>query len=126
MISLSLKSGVDQQEIINQLKGIRCPSPTLAEGGAILSCADAVAKALEAYNKEKMAPALFDEAVSHSEPFVNAPDTSADDSKGKHDYSLDPNDNFSGSCPQCPECGEMLTFAEGCVVCRDCGYSKCW
>jgi ribonucleoside-diphosphate reductase alpha chain len=128
MISLALKSGVDQQEIITQLKGIRCPSPTLAEGGAILSCADAVAKALEAYNKEKMTPALFDQAILHSEPFASVPKTVSDPpaKKSRHDYSLDPNDNFSGSCPQCPECGEMLTFAEGCVVCRGCGYSKCW
>ncbi|MDR2192655.1 MAG: vitamin B12-dependent ribonucleotide reductase [Endomicrobium sp.] len=129
MISLALRSGVDQQDIINQLKGIRCPSPTLAEGGAILSCADALAKALEAYNKEKMTPALFEEAVSQSEPYAHIERSVVEgqpSKKNKRDYSLDPNDNFSGSCPQCPECGEMLTFAEGCVVCRDCGYSKCW
>lgn len=117
LISLSLRSGVDQQEIIDQLKGIRCPSPTLSEGGAILSCADAVAKALEAYQKEKMTPALFTKEISTSEPFAK---------KETPVYSSDASNNFSGSCPQCPECGEMLTFAEGCVVCRDCGYSKCW
>jgi len=32
LISLALRSGVDQQEIIDQLKGIRCPSPTLTDG----------------------------------------------------------------------------------------------
>ncbi|MDR1941893.1 MAG: vitamin B12-dependent ribonucleotide reductase [Endomicrobium sp.] len=135
LISLALKSGVDQQEIINQLKGIRCPSPTLAEGGAILSCADAVAKALEAYNKEKMTPTLFESgAALESESLgsgalnaeLYAPALSVSSGKKHHAHSSDPNDNFSGSCPQCPECGEMLTFAEGCVLCRDCGYSKCW
>ncbi len=122
LISLSLRSGVDQREIINQLKGIRCPSPTLAEGGAILSCADAVAKALEAYEKEKMTPALFTQEVVNSEPYAPA------DSKSLSavSYSRDVKNNFSGSCPECPECGSMLTFAEGCAVCRDCGYSKCW
>ena len=25
----------------------------------------------------------------------------------------------------CPECGGMLEFAEGCFICRMCGYSKC-
>ncbi len=121
LISLALRTGIDQQEIINQLKGIRCPSPTLAEGGAILSCADAVAKALEAYAKEKQTPALFTQAVVNSEPY--APIEHQPEQKT---YSSDASNNFSGSCPQCPECGEMLTFAEGCVVCRDCGYSKCW
>jgi ribonucleoside-diphosphate reductase alpha chain len=121
LVSLALRSGVDQQEIINQLKGIRCPSPTLAEGGAILSCADAVAKALEAYNKEKQTPALFTEAIISSEPYL--PPVKE---KPQSQYSSDASQNVSGACPECPECGSMLTFAEGCVVCRDCGYSKCW
>ncbi len=25
----------------------------------------------------------------------------------------------------CPECGSLLHFAEGCMICRSCGYSKC-
>ncbi|MDR1523345.1 MAG: vitamin B12-dependent ribonucleotide reductase [Endomicrobium sp.] len=115
LISLALRSGIDQQAIIKQIKGIRCPSPTLAEGGAILSCADAVAKALEAYNKEKMSPDLFMQKALHNSG-----------TNKERQYSFDPDANVSGACPQCPECGEMLTFAEGCVVCRECGYSKCF
>jgi ribonucleoside-diphosphate reductase alpha chain len=117
LISLALRSGIDRQDIIDQLKGIRCPSPTLAEGGAILSCADAVAKALESYAKEKAAPALFAQEVSYSEPYAEIAHSAGVSGGGN---------NLSGSCPQCPECGDMLSFSEGCAVCRGCGYSKCW
>ncbi|MDR1434357.1 vitamin B12-dependent ribonucleotide reductase [Candidatus Endomicrobiellum devescovinae] len=116
LISLALRSGVNQNEIISQLKGIRCPSPTLAQGGAILSCADAVAKALEAYNREKMSHELF----SSGKQSVNILPISE-----SSQYAHDSNTNLMGACPQCPECGEMLAFSEGCVVCHGCGYSKC-
>ncbi|MDR1418445.1 MAG: vitamin B12-dependent ribonucleotide reductase [Endomicrobium sp.] len=115
LISLALRSGVDQKAIIKQIKGIRCPSPTLAAGGAILSCADAVAKALEMYTKEKMSPDLFTQKTISDSSFSE-----------EKQYSSHPDKNVTGACPQCPECGEMLTFAEGCVVCRECGYSKCF
>ncbi|MDR2666394.1 MAG: vitamin B12-dependent ribonucleotide reductase [Endomicrobium sp.] len=113
LISLSLRSGVDQQEIIDQLKGIRCPSPTIFDGGVILSCADAIAKALEAYNNERTIQTL-----SASEP---------KNSKNKERlYTSNPTDNLLGACPQCPECGEMLSFLESCATCHNCGYSKCF
>jgi len=34
-------------------------------------------------------------------------------------------ENLLNVCPECPECGSMVTFAEGCVVCQSCGFSKC-
>lgn len=30
-----------------------------------------------------------------------------------------------GEAPECPGCGSMLELAEGCLICRGCGYSKC-
>ncbi|RLI75837.1 hypothetical protein DRP04_13115, partial [Archaeoglobales archaeon] len=54
LVSLALRSGIDPEEIIKQLKGIRCPFTTWHDGVAITSCADAVAKVLEAYLKGEL------------------------------------------------------------------------
>lgn len=47
LISLALRSGVEPQEVIRQLKGIGGSEPIFAEGGLIQSIPDAVAKILE-------------------------------------------------------------------------------
>jgi len=119
LISLALRSRVETSRIIEQLKGIRCPSPTLTEGGAILSCPDAIAKALESYISEKEVPGLFNDSKSSNI-------AASADKKEKKVYKTKASGNSEGTCPQCPECGEMLEFAEGCVVCKSCGYSKCF
>ena len=116
LVSLALRCGVEQQEIINQLKGIRCPTPMLAEGTAILSCADAIAKGLEYYIKEKNIPDLFSSESSSEQSKVSY----------KENEKRINNLKFLGTCPQCPECGEMLVVNEGCVLCNSCGYSRCW
>ena len=118
LISLALRSRVETSKIIEQLKGIRCPSPTLTEGGAILSCPDAIAKALESYLSERETPNLFNDS---SESVSVKP--IADKKTEPKTYQSKGMGNSEGTCPQC---GEMLEFAEGCVVCKSCGYSKCF
>lgn len=100
MISVSLRAGVDPQAILKHLRGIRCPSPAWAQGGKVLSCADAVGIAMEHY-LEWMETGHASTAVS------------------KNTDSLV---NLAGACP---ECGGTLEHESGCAVCRACGYSKC-
>jgi len=100
MISTSLRAGVDPDSLIKQLRGIRCPSPAWAEGGKVLSCADAVAIAME-----------------HAHEFIAT--GNAVSSVSKHVNTLD---NLNGACP---DCGSALEHESGCAVCRACGYSKC-
>jgi ribonucleoside-diphosphate reductase alpha chain len=88
----------------------------LAEGTAILSCADAIAKGLEYYIKEKNIPDLFSSESSLEQSKVSY----------KENEKRINNLKFLGTCPQCPECGEMLVVNEGCVLCNSCGYSRCW
>jgi len=49
LISLSLRSNIETDEIVKQLKGISCHETSWGEEGRVLSCSDAIAKALEGY-----------------------------------------------------------------------------
>ncbi len=113
MVSLALRSGVSIDSIIKQVKGIRCPSPAWGEGGSILSCPDAIGRALERYTKEHVS---HRHKTSSAQPTVGY--TSSDCAKGG-------NTNHLGLCPECPDCGGLLEFGEGCAFCRGCGFSKC-
>ena len=116
LISMALRAGVDVQEIINQLKGIRCMS-TLRQGSIsgnlkVLSCPDAIGKALESYNLTiKKSGGKF--TLEALKPPVK---------EEKKDLMLDIPRPGSGACP---ECGEKLENESGCVICKYCGYSKC-
>jgi ribonucleoside-diphosphate reductase alpha chain len=117
MVSLALRSGISIDSIVKQVKGIRCPSPAWGEGGSILSCPDAIARALERYTKDAVGHQHHKpKAVVSAQPTVAY--ASSDCSKGG-------NKNHLGLCPECPDCGGLLEFGEGCAFCRGCGFSKC-
>ena len=52
IITLALQENVGVDKIIEHLKGIRCPSPSLIEGERVESCSDAIAIALEKWRAE--------------------------------------------------------------------------
>lgn len=107
LISLALRSGIDVNSIFRQLRGIRCPQPAWGKGGMVLSCADAVAQVLERYVGNSHTVAAVERDIARK------PEPMSDE-------------ELAGLCPECPECGSMLEMSEGCVVCRSCGYSRCW
>lgn len=113
MISIALRAGVDINSIIEQLKGIRCPAPSFSKGGVILSCSDAIAKVLER-NKTKI-PELVD--IKNGNKSLSKEEQ---EELEKNISKLD-----IGICPECPDCGSMLEFKEGCAMCNSCGFSRC-
>lgn len=141
LISLSLRSGVKAEEVVNQLKGIRGPDPMWNNGRPMLSIADAIAQTLEQHIKEKTgvvelpldnkrieatrAETLKD-LVTDEVKIKIVPGPGADlpgRQAGIHAH----HDSIAnlGTAPACQECGDMLMMAEGCLKCLSCGYSKC-
>lgn len=47
LISVGTRYGMPEEEIIDQLRGIKCPSPGIDDGVQVLSCADAISKILK-------------------------------------------------------------------------------
>jgi ribonucleoside-diphosphate reductase alpha chain len=114
LISLALRGGISIEHIIDQLKGIRCPSPTFGAGGVTLSCSDAIAKVLS-------------RNLLQGNQLEQEEKNSSDKQKSmvKNISTMGSSIADLGLCPECPDCSAMLEFAEGCVVCPACGYSKC-
>ncbi|MFW9904208.1 MAG: NUMOD3 domain-containing DNA-binding protein, partial [Candidatus Thorarchaeota archaeon] len=117
LISLALRSRIEPEEIVLQLKSIRCPSPTFGSEGPVLSCADAVAKSVERFINRYSINNHKDKTVSIGK--VKKVTSSSDSN------SIYLSHTTSGLRPECPECGNLVEHSEGCILCRVCGYSKC-
>jgi ribonucleoside-diphosphate reductase alpha chain len=94
LVSLAFRSNIEPDEIVKQLKGISCHEPAWHSGGKILSCSDAIAKALEKYHVEG--------------------------NKGNGDEQ-----KVFMLMGACPECGGAIERESGCLVCHNCGFTKC-
>ena len=120
LASLAFRSGVDVKVIIEQLRSIRCPSPSWEKGCRIFSCADAIARVIERRllnpqveaNVPVSSERVFTQVAKSEEQLESHITGSIDDITG----------NIVGVCP---DCGGALRHEEGCVKCSACGYTKC-
>ncbi|VEN73383.1 Vitamin B12-dependent ribonucleotide reductase [Candidatus Desulfarcum epimagneticum] len=94
LVSLALRSGVNVEKIVEQLKGIGGEHPVFQNGGLVMSIPDAISRVLK------------DRYMTH-DPAASRPRASV----------------LAGGV--CPECGQTISFEEGCMTCHFCGYSKC-
>ena len=119
LISLALRSGVNPQSIVRQLKGISGPNPTWEDGRLILSTPDAIGKALDDYLHEKNQRTEEDKAQ-----LLITMDTDKDKKKSpnkEEDMSLD-----TAKLMMCPSCDSRSVVNEGgCLTCQSCCWSKC-
>jgi ribonucleoside-diphosphate reductase alpha chain len=114
LVSLAFRSGIEVKSIIEQLRNIRCPSPSWEKGQRIFSCADAIARVVEKrlVNDQPMPVGVEITPVamkhSHNDEIIIS------------DFA--PHGDIAGVCP---DCGGTLRHEEGCLKCQGCGYSKC-
>ncbi|MDB9884591.1 adenosylcobalamin-dependent ribonucleoside-diphosphate reductase [Candidatus Marinimicrobia bacterium] len=124
LISLSLRSGVDPNAIIKQLKGISGPNPTWEDGRLILSTPDAIGKSLDDYlneNPESRTNSLsdFEDEDNRKSPITMA----TTEEVTKHNKKV--TDYTFKNISTCPDCGSSVMHEAGCVTCPGCGFSKC-
>jgi ribonucleoside-diphosphate reductase alpha chain len=109
LLSVALRSWVNPEVLVKQLKGIRCPSIGFDSGEVITSCADGVAKVLEKWLKGEYRKIRFE--VEGIKPLTEFAEEKEEGSK-----------MIGGVCP---ECGNILEYGEGCATCKFCGFTKC-
>ncbi len=115
LVSLGFRSGIEVKSIIEQLRNIRCPSPSWEKGQRIFSCADAIARVVERRLVSGIPVSVSAEATLAAMKHSSNDHTSSVGELNKHV-------NIVGVCP---DCGGALRHEEGCVKCHACGYSKC-
>jgi len=116
LVSLAFRAGIEVKAIMEQLRNIRCPSPSWEKGQRIFSCADAIARVVE-------------RRLVNIQAAKAALDTTPVAMKHSHDDAPAVSGVGSSSCGDivgvCPDCGGALRHEEGCMKCHACGFSKC-
>ena len=138
LVSVALRSGMDVKSIVEQLKGIRCPSTIRQKGLKVLSCPDAIGRLIEKVAKiqsSKDEDGNYD-FTTQEYSVVQRPNSSGGSETACASDCYDCTLKDVCSNPEmeidemslggaCPECGKTVEHEGGCVICRNCGYSKC-
>ncbi|HHV39135.1 MAG TPA: vitamin B12-dependent ribonucleotide reductase [Tepidimicrobium sp.] len=120
LTSIALRSGMDVEKIIEQLKGIRCHS-TLRQRGInkdikVLSCPDAIGKALER---------VMNTYVEVENGNVNEMIYEIEREEKENRLGARTGDKRQNNLGSCPECGYSIEHEGGCMICKNCGFSRC-
>jgi ribonucleoside-diphosphate reductase alpha chain len=116
LLSAGLRGGIKVEELADQLKGIQCGAcikvQSLDKNLDGISCPDIISKTLQNFYDVNN----FEFKVSKDKKEK----TPSKFSLPKEIDILESDDSIN-----CPECHKELGHSGGCVVCGNCGYSKC-
>jgi len=113
LVSLAFRAGVEVKSIIEQLRNIRCPSPSWEKGQRIFSCADAIARVIERRLVNDQAQSVVASGAERAMKHSHVEEVPAEKASTGEIVGV------------CPDCGGALRHEEGCVKCHACGFSKC-
>jgi ribonucleoside-diphosphate reductase alpha chain len=134
LVSIALRSGIDAKSIVEQLKGIRCPSTIRQKGLKVMSCPDAIGRLIEKVARLQNGK---DEEVANELTAMEIPNAPRPTAKCAADcqtcsmqtFCMNPDmdmaEEEASATGTCPECGKSVEHEGGCVICRHCGFSKC-
>lgn len=130
MASGMMRSGMKIDSIIDTIKGVKCSACTQAKASkskAIdgMSCGDILARTIEQEYKRLHCltpPRILNERNDALDASVAAANAIDWDFLKRVDKAADDVEFLNNKCP---ECKEQLSNSGGCVVCPNCGYSKC-
>jgi ribonucleoside-diphosphate reductase alpha chain len=108
LVSIALRSGMDVKSIVEQIKGIRCASTIKQRGLKVTSCPDAIGRVIE--KVMKLSNGNGNHVDIDEDFYLDC---------GTEDYA------DRNNIRTCPDCGKPVEHEGGCVVCRNCGFSKC-
>ena len=132
LASLSLRSGVDPEEIVKQLRGIT-DVPVWDNGDLIRSVPDAISLVLDRVTNSGPMPAgaisdsetaqigMFDAPEPDDIGLISTRSAEATEIVNKANQTM----VEALSTELCPDCNAALAHEEGCAKCYSCGYSRC-
>lgn len=123
LTSLALRSGIHPKEIISELKGISCHRPFGLGPNRVLSCADALGRAIEQHVLEMGVQLPQPPQQAELSNYTNTKPTEQIAPEAGTDALESGEIRLTGACPMC---GGPLINVEGCIKCAaNCGYSEC-
>lgn len=131
LISLALRAGVPIESIIDQAESIRPCSAfmlrkkTKGDTSAGTSCPSAIGRALKELYQLTLDRVGVDEpkdVEAATDIVTSGALASCPECEDELQAILSDPMNASAICP---ECGSLMNYEGGCVVCKNCGYSKC-
>ena len=125
LVSLSLRSGIDPEAVMEQLRGITC-CPAWDQGVLVRSAPDAVALALEhALRNGPPREAVQLKLAGSREVEAAWPGMLETNGNGTVTHGAEAHGNSPNERNRCPDCNGPLAFQEGCLLCSSCGWNRC-